>query len=375
MTPRRRTVLRAVWTVVAALGALAGCDAESAPRHPYAPGRCPDPPLIVEPNPDDGVAAWFVVDSIRVGHGDPEAGEGFDLDCVNTPPGHRYLPEDGPNGADNQFGWLLQALLEWGLDIDVDGDMQRSIEDARNLLVFRLADVDDWANDGGLVYLSVYTGADSNTNLGDNLSGWGELLVEARSLLDPTDVLSARTTFDMGVLFDNPAAESDIAVGDFIAAEADLEFEIAAGDARVPLPIHDAHVVWDLDRAPHGDPPLLGRVVHGLLGGNMLLREAAQFVPNTDPLGPEIDDNTLRAILAGQADLDLIPAGFVDTSCTPSTVQDDCAPGQTCEQDEARGDVRSCYEQPDNPDAISVAFVFTAVSCDVVGIHPDTPVP
>jgi hypothetical protein len=114
-----------------------------------------------------------------------------EVDCVDTPPGHAYLPEDGPNGADNQFGGLLQALLEWGLDIDVDGDMQRSIEDGRNLLVFRLADVDDWVNDGGLVYLSVYSGADSNADPTDNLTGWGELLVETRPISFPRGPRSA----------------------------------------------------------------------------------------------------------------------------------------------------------------------------------------
>jgi hypothetical protein len=373
MTARRGTGLRVVGTVVAALGFLAGCGDESAPRHSFAPGRCPDPPLVVESNPDDGVAAWFVVDSIRVG--DPMLGEGFDLDCVSTPPGHAYLPEDGANGADNQFGWLLQALLEWGLDIDVDGDMQRSIEDGRNLLIFRLADVDDWVNDGGLVYLSVYAGADSNTNPGDNLTGRGELLVEARSLLDPDDILSARSRFGMATLFDNPAADDAIGVGDFVASQGDLGLEIESGGALVPLPIHDAHVVWDTDTVPEGDPPLLGRVVHGLLGGNMSLRDAAQFVSDTDPLGSEIDGNTLRTILAGQADMDVLPEGFVDTPCTTATVSDDCAPGQTCDPDPARSDAAYCYEQPDNPDAISVAFVFTAVSCDVVGIHPETPAP
>jgi hypothetical protein len=143
----------------------------------------------------------------------------------------------------------------------------------------------------------------------------------------------------------------------------------------VPLPIHGAHVAWDLATAPEGDPPLRGRVVNGLLGGNMSLRDAAQFVSDTDPLGSEIDGNTLRTILAGQADMDVLPEGFVDTPCTTATVSDDCAPGQTCDPDPARSDAAYCYEQPDNPDAISVAFVFTAVSCDVVGIHPETPAP
>jgi hypothetical protein len=361
--------------------ALAGCDDDSA-QHPDD-GRdsgCPGATLPVESNPFDGQVAWFVVDSLRVGDphiGSALPGEGFNLDCTATPAGDPWLPEDGLGGIDNAFGGLVQALVRGGFEVDVDGDMQRAIEDGRVLLAFRLADVDDWVDDVGLVYMSVYSAIDADADPTNNFTGSARLLVDDRSLVDPTDLLSARTWFLNGILRDSAEADARLDVGDFTASGADVVLDIAAGETVVPLTIRDAHVVWDFETAPTGEPPTHGRLANGLLGGSVPLLEAVRFILAAYPTpgGYPIDERTMQLLAAGQADMDLRAAGFTDAPCTEATASADCTPGQTCEPDPFRADTTFCFEQDDNADAISVGFVFTAVSVDITGIAHTTPPP
>ncbi|MDI7269160.1 MAG: hypothetical protein QME96_14315, partial [Myxococcota bacterium] len=129
----------------------------------------------------------------------------------------------------------------------------------------------------------------------------------------------------------------------------------------------------DLGTAPTGTPPVNGRIVNGMLGGYVLLGDAAEAISQIDLSGTTITANTIRTILSGQADMDVIPPGFTTDSCDPATVITDCAPGQFCEPNPDSGDLTFCRELPDNPDAISLAIVFTAVSCRITGIWRDTP--
>jgi hypothetical protein len=332
---------------------------------------CPDESPPFESDPFDGLAAAFVIDTIRLG--DPEDGEGFDLDCLSTGP-DEYQPIDGPGGVDAQFSALAFMVREAGLDIDVDADMQRSIEDGRNLILFRLADVDDWGDDGGIVYLSVFSGVDADADPANNLTGRGALLVKAESLTEPDDLNRARAFFGNGILEDN-VADGRLDIGDFRASGASVVLELAVNDTTATLPIHDARVLWDTGVIPSGDPPLDGRLVGGLLGGHVLLRDGVEFIDAVyaGEYGYRIDDATLRSIAYGNADMDVIPGGFTEAPCTVGTMREDCYPGQPCENDPDRGDALYCYEYDENPDAISVGFVFTAVSCDIVGIHAGTP--
>ncbi|MBI5500205.1 MAG: hypothetical protein HY907_08185 [Deltaproteobacteria bacterium] len=313
-----------------------------------------------------------MINSARLGKIDE--GEGFNLDCVSTGP-DGYLPPDGPAGVDDQFGALVSALQHAGLDLDFDADMQRSIDDGRSLILFRLLDVDDWSEDGGSLFLAAYDGVDADSEPTNNFSGRGQLLVDESSLTRPDDLMSARGWFGNGVLHDTDEADRDIRTGDFSASGAVVDLRFPLGDTVVTLRISEARVVWDIERAPVGTPPLDGTIVGGVLGGCVSLRDAAMFLSEV-PYGTDpgtIDEDTIRTILAGQADLDVIPEGFTDEPCTEGTADHDCAPGQGCEQDPDRGDAYFCYEYEENPDAISVSFVFTAVSCDIVGIHHGTP--
>ena len=335
---------------------------------------CLDAVLPFERNPFDGIAAAFVIDSIRLGR--PDDGEGFDLDCESTGP-DSYVPLDGPHGVDNQFGAFAAAIRDAGLDLDVNRDMQRSVESGRNIILLRLVDVDDWVHDGGLVYLSAYKGVDADSDPTNNLTGRGELLVDDASLVAPDDLLSARAWFGDGVL-DDTITDGRIDMGDFTASGADVVLEFTVNDTVATLPLHDAHVLWDTDAIPSGDPPVDGRIVGGLLGGSVPLRAGVDFIMavyrgELGSWGTGIDEATVRTVASGQADIDAIPAGFTDSPCTEATLQDDCAAGQWCEQDSARGNALYCCEYDENPDAISVAFVFTAVSCDIVGIHHGAP--
>jgi hypothetical protein len=141
--------------------------------------------------------------------------------------------------------------------------------------------------------------------------------------------------------------------------------DIPVQDSTLHLAVNGTRIVWDIDTVPTGNPALHGNIKNGLLGGYILLGDAARALSAIDLSGTTIDENTIRTILAGQADMDVVPEGFTADACTEATVQTDCAPGQTCESD--HGTFR-CYEQPDNPDAISLALVFTAVSCEITGI-------
>ncbi|MBN1769931.1 MAG: hypothetical protein JXB32_01620 [Deltaproteobacteria bacterium] len=331
---------------------------------------CPEPVVPVEPNPFDGESAWFVVDSIRLGSSSES--EGFDVDCVCTPAGHTYLPADGPACVDNQFGHFVEELEDAGfLDVSVDGDMQRSIDEGRNLIILRMADIDDWAEDGGIVYLSVYAGVDVDADPSNNFDGTARLQVAPESLVDPGDIDAARTFFPNGILRDTEEADRELRLGDLTASGPDATLRLIVEGSAAALPIHDVRVVLDLDAIPLGTPPLGGRLVRGLLGGGVFLLDAAAFIAAAYPeVVAEVGLSSLHSIVAGQADLDLIPEGFTGAGCAVDTVRYDCGPGQSCEPDPDRDGGLFCYEHSENPDAFSVAFVFTAVSCDVVGIAP-----
>ncbi|MBI5501881.1 MAG: hypothetical protein HY907_16680 [Deltaproteobacteria bacterium] len=361
--------------LAAAAGSLSQACSDSGSREVdggNGPAGCPDQPPPFEPNPLDGIAASFVINSARLGN--VHDGEAFDLDCVNTGP-EGYLPPDGPGGADNQFGALMIALQDAGLDMDFNSEMQRSIDNGRGLILFRLVDVDDWSEDGGALYLAVYDGVDTDSDPTNNFSGHEPLLADDSSLTRPDDLMSTRTWFTNGVLHDTVEADRDLHSGDYDASGAEVALRFPFAHTVGTLRISRARVVWDLERAPVGTPPLDGTITGGMLGGHIFLGDAAKFLADASSgsAGEGIDEDTILTLLFGQADMDVIPEGFTDEPCTEATADQDCFPGRGCEQDSDRDDAFFCYEYEDNPDAISVSFVFSAVSCDLAGIHHGTP--
>ncbi|MBN1772039.1 MAG: hypothetical protein JXB32_12295 [Deltaproteobacteria bacterium] len=369
MTSRWMTVgLAAMAAALLGLGTVASCgdddsgtDAADTPTDDGA-GR-------VENNPSDGVRADFVIDSLRIGNQDD--GEGFNIDGINTPAGHAYLPQDGPGGVDNQLGSLLTALVDAGLDFDANADIAESITKGDLMIVLSHRDVDDWTNDPGWVPLFGYAAkdADDPEDPTNNLDGTGQLLIDPESLTDPTDEDTALISFPEGILNVTPAADGNLQRGDFEAGPSLFTVDLTVqDDSHLHLEMNGTRIVWDLETAPTGDPGLNGRIVNGLIGGYITLGDASRAIAQLDLAGSSIDINTIRSILAGQADMDVIPEGFTDDPCTTATVQTDCAPGQTCEAD---GGTYFCYEGENNPDAISVGLVFTAVSCEITGIYVD----
>jgi hypothetical protein len=320
--------------------------------------------------PVEGAVADFVIDSLRIG--DDTLGEGFNLDGVDTPPRHPYLPEDGPGGVDNGFGSLVRTLIDVGVDIDVDSEIAVAIAEGRQLTLLRHRDVDDWRADPDGVSLYAYAGHDADGNPANNLAGDAEMLADERSLVDPADIWSASSVFVDGALVDTAAADGLLQEGDFEAGPGTLVLLLAFGaDQFLELPLRGALLVWDLGVAPAGDPPVGGRVVNGLLGGHMLIQDAVRAFAALDFAGTSLDLDTIRTVMAGQADMDVLPEGFTGDPCTEATARDDCTPGQTCEPDPDRGGDWYCFEQPENPDALSVGFVFTAVSCRITGVWDD----
>lgn len=337
-------------------------DGDTSPDDGAPPG--------VEPNWDDGVTADFVIDTMRIGR--INLGEGFNLDNIHTGPG-QHLPEDGPDGVDNQLGALIQDLQEAGLEFSADESIAEGIADGSLLIILRHMDVDSWTRDPGLVRLLGYSGKDADADPLNNLTGDGELLVDARSLTPPgtTDLMSSLIRFDNGVLEDTPEADLVWQEGDFEAGPSVFNVDIPVEEEILRLSVNGTRVVWDLDTAPTGTPPVDGKVINGLLGGYVFLGDAARAISQIDLSGTTITANTIRTILSGQADMDVIPPGPTTNSCDPATVMDDCAPGQSCEPNPAPDGPTFCYEQPDNPDAISLGIVFTAVSCRITGIWTD----
>jgi hypothetical protein len=151
---------------------------------------------------------------------------------------------------------------------------------------------------------------------------------------------------------------------------------IPVQDANLELAINGTQIVWDIDTVPTGTPRALnGSIINGMLGGYVLIADAAAAISQLDLGGAGISASTLRGILSGQADMDVTLEGFVDVPCTMETRDADCLPGQLCESNEDRAGAFYCYETPDNADAISLALTFSAVSCEITGIWHDTPTP
>lgn len=369
MTGRWMTLgLAAMLAAMLALGTTASCGGDDSGTDAADTGT-DDGAGRVENNPTDGVRADFVINSLRIGNQDDS--EGFNLDGINTPAGHAYLPQDGPGGVDNQLGSLIAALVDAGLDFDADAEIATSLTEGELLILLSHRDVDDWTNDPGYVPLFGYAGkdADEPEDPTNNFSGSAELLIDPESLTDPADEDTALISFPNGILNDTTTADGNLQRGDFEAGPSLFSVELnVQDDATLRLDMNGTRIVWDLETAPTGDPATGGEIINGLIGGYITLGDAARAIAQLDLSGSSIDVNTIRSILAGQADMDVIEEGFTGDACTASTVQEDCAPGQTCESD---GGTYECYEQPDNPDAISVGLVFGAVSCRITGIYVD----
>jgi hypothetical protein len=119
------------------------------------------------------------------------------------------------------------------------------------------------------------------------------------------------------------------------------------------LVVQDAEVAFDYGGSALTD---------GVLGGWLPARDVLEAIASLD-LGGQIPIQLVRTVLAAQADIDAVPPGPTSTPCTEDTVDEDCEPGQGCED-------QSCVEPDDRCDALSVGVRFTAVPATIVGIAP-----
>jgi hypothetical protein len=266
--------------------------------------------------------------------------------------------------------------VESGLDFDPATEIQGSLDDGELLIMLSHRDVDSWTSDPGYVMLYGYAGKDADTDPLNNLSGTGELLIDPQSLTDPTDEDTALIQFLEGVLNDTTTADGNLQRGDFEAGPSLFTVDLTVQeDSELHLEMNGTKIVWDLDTAPSGTPALNGSIINGLIGGYILLGDAARAIAQLDLTGSSISIDTIRSILSGQADMDIIGEGYTDDPCTTATEADDCAPGQGCEPDSDRAGAYYCFEYEGFPDAISVGLVFTAVSCEITGIYEEPPPP
>lgn len=296
-------------------------------------------------NPDDGAEAVFVADTLAIG----ETNQGFDLDDHTTtdrddPVGCGKV--DGPGGIDNQLSPLVQGIVEGaGLDQDPNALLLEQIQSGSLLLLARMVDVDNDTIDPLVpLYFYLADDADDPADVANNLTGDGHFLVTPGSLGAGGTLEDANIAFEDGRLragmFDTPPSIFRLTVP--LDAEG-LELDLAIEKAQVVF-----HYSAD-------------GLTEGIVGGYVATEAILIALQNLDLGDVEIPVQLVRTVLSAQADIDAIPPGPTETSCTTETVADDCQPGQTCE-------AGFCNEPSGRCDALSLGLRFTAVPATIDGI-------
>jgi len=295
------------------------------------------------PDPYEGPTEW-VVDDLAIGDEDT----GYDLDDHETT--DRTDPigcgkPDGAGGVDNQLGPLLEAIADLIDDaFDADTLLDEAIADASILLLVRAIDLDHFPNDAEAA-AHFFLGNDADADLANNLLGDppGQFLIDPLSLSNPTDESTPLILFP----------GSTVAEALFSGGPSDFDLSIPVQDTAVlEITISETQIAWVF-----ADD---GNLTDGLLGGYVSIAEVIRAMREVEISGfdPAEMEGLVSSVLAGQADIDVIPPGETGQSCTDDP---DCGPGQTCES-------TVCVEPPDNCDALSIGIVFSAVPAQIVGI-------
>jgi hypothetical protein len=338
----------------AGLLSLAACGGESTPG---------------DTSTDDGIAkdacvgcgesyeASFVVSKLMIG----TINQGFNLDGENTQCTDNSCISDGDNGVDNRLSAILDAVNNaTSEDFDANASIQENIDKGDMLVVLRLLDVNvtqmaSVTSSDGQVELKGYMGLDTDDpeNPDDNFSKVEPMNVDSRSLNPPgTDIESTLIDFQ----------SCNISAGKLRCEPSLFTLDLEVSGNPLSLRIEQTQIVAVINQSPTLDPTsgayLNGSIIQGIIGGYVpvsYLQEALKEF--ADQLG-DISPATIQQILVEHADIDATPAGSTGVACPNGN--SDCLPWQTC-----RSGI--CEEPADQPDAISLAVTFEAVSVEFTG--------
>lgn len=307
-----------------------------------------DDPLPTECDTAE-VEATFVVDSLTI----PNEDVGFDLDDENTHCDSGCI-NDGENGVDNRLGAVLDGISDsMGEDFDANSELEAQITEGDLLILFRITDICNYNRDGE-VNLKGYIGLDSDdpADPTDNFSGEEPFDIDSRSLAGAgTDIENPLISFPDG----------SIDRGQFSAGPSIFNLDIPISDSTLALAIQETQLRADFDPEPAdvGGKQLNGGLANGLLGGYVLVEDLAMALQDFASELGDIDPDTVMNIVVNQADIDHVPPGPTDDTCTTNA---DCPVSwRTCSTEGV------CVEPPDKLDAISLAIQFTATSADFTG--------
>lgn len=291
----------------------------------------------------------FVIDSLTI----PNEDVGFDLDDENTHCDSGCI-NDGEGGVDNRLGAVLDGISEsMGEDFNANEEIAAQIDSGDLLILFRLKDVCNFNSDGNVDLLG-YIGldADDPVDATDNFSGTEAFDVDSRGLQDPfTDIEDPLISF--------PGAE--INRGQFHAGPSVFTLDVPISDSTLHLAIRETQVQFDFNPDPTltGDKWLNGGMENGMLGGFVLVEDLAVALQEFAADLGDIDPATVMNIVVNQADIDFIPTGPTEETCSAT---DPCSVDwRTCNTS------GFCVEPPNMKDAISLAIQFTGVSADFTG--------
>ncbi len=293
--------------------------------------------------------ATFVVDSLMI----PNENVGFDLDDENTRCDSGCI-NDGEGGVDNRLGAVLDGISEsMGSDFNANESIAEQIDGGDLLILFRLKDVCNFNSDGGVDLLG-YIGLDADDPADplDNFSGTEAFDVDSRGLTGSgTDIESPLIVFN----------DAEINRGQFHAGPSVFVLDVPIQDSTLHLSIRETQVEFDFDPEPVqvGDVWLNGGMTNGILGGFVLVEDLAEALQSfADELG-DIDPATVMNIVVNQADIDFVPSGPTEDTCSATV------PCPVSWRDCNTSGI--CVEPPDMKDAISLAIQFTGVSADFTG--------
>lgn len=298
--------------------------------------------------------ATFLITTLHIGTID----QGFNLDGEYTRCTDGSCIVDGNNGVDNRLREILLAV-ENAINepINADEEIDRNILDGNMLVLLRMLDVEvtgmaSLTSSDPDIRMKGYMGVDTDDpeDPTDNFSGSEPFDVDPLSLSDPLDVESSLIDF----------TDCHINAGKLRCSPSLFKLELGISGSPLDLSIIDSQVVCTFETSPSNDGSgnyTGGSMKECILGGYVpvrLLQDALNEL--ADELG-DISPAQVQQILANHADIDATLEGPTDTSCPNG---DECLSWQTCRDG-------ICHEPPDQPDAISLAVTFEAVSVVFTG--------
>lgn len=316
-----------------------------------------------ESTPSDGTdgstvepyEASFVVKKLEIGTID----QGFDLDGVNTQCSDGSCIPDGQNGVDNRLSEILKAIDNATTeDFDANASIAENIQKGDMLIVLRVLDINtpqmgSLTGSDSHVEVKGYMGVDTDDpeNPDDNFSGTEPMDIDSRSLQNSSDPESSLIHF----------GDCNISAGKLKCNPSLFKLDITIQDNTLSLDVEKTQLVATIDQSPSKDGNsgayLGGSLKNGVLGGYVPIKNLQNALNQFADQLQGIDPGTIQNILVEHADIDATPPGPTDVPCTGNG---DCLPWQDCRQN-------FCFEPADQPDAISLAVVFEAVSVQFTG--------